>query len=288
MATDATSTAFGDLRGPRKVLAHGALIAFGFAMLYPVLWMFGSSLKETSDIFTEISFWPDPVVLDNYSRGWRGIGIPFSRYFINSTIVAVLSVLGNLFAASLAGYAFARLEFRWRSVWFALMLVTIMLPYHVVMVPQYILFTNLGWVNTFLPLVVPKFLAVDAFFIFLMVQFIRGLPRDLDHAAMVDGAGPWQVYWRIILPLTIPALATTAIFTFIWTWNDFLTPLIYLNDPQLHTVPLGLNAFIDATGESAWGPMFAMATLSLGPVLGFFLAGQRYLTEGIATSGIKT
>lgn len=271
----------------RKALSHFLIIGFGMLMLYPVLWMIGSSFKDTAQIFSEVSLIPNPVVTDNYQRGWEGAGIGFSTYFMNSTIVAVLAVIGNLIACSLAAYAFARLDFRLRRVLFGAMLATIMLPYHVVIVPQYILFAQLDWVNTFLPLVAPKFLAVDSFFIFLMVQFMRGLPNELDQAARVDGAGPWQIYWRIILPLTIPALATTAIFTFIWTWNDFFTPTIYLSDPRLYTVPLGLNSFLDSTGESSWGPMFAMAVLSLGPLFGFFLAGQKYLTSGIATTGLK-
>ncbi|GAA2910366.1 multiple sugar transport system permease protein [Microbacterium keratanolyticum] len=274
-------------KAPRSVLRHGLLIGFGLVMLYPLIWMVGASFKESSDIFTEIWPFPDPVVLENYERGWRGSGVGFGTYFLNSTIVAVLSVVGNLFACTLAGYAFARLSFKFRAVFFACMMATLMLPHHVLMVPQYILFANLGWVNTFLPLITPKFLAVDAFFVFLMVQFLRGLPRELDEAAKIDGAGPWRTFWHVILPLTLPALATTSIFTFIWTWNDFLSPMIYLQDPRTYTVPLGLNSFLDASGDSAWGPMFAMAVLSLGPLFGFFLAGQKYLTTGIATTGLK-
>ena len=279
--------ATGHRRPKRRPLAHLMLIGFGLLMLYPLIWMLGASFKESEFIFSEVSPIPNPVTLENYKQGWEGSGIGFGTYFLNSTIVSGLSVLGNMFACSLAGFAFARMEFRGKKFLFAAMLATLMLPVHVLLVPQYILFSNLGWVNSFLPLVVPKFLAVDAFFVFLMVQFLRGLPRELDQAAKIDGAGPWQTYWRIILPLTMPALATTAIFTFIWTWNDFLSPLLYLQDPRLYTVPLGLNAFLDASGDSAWGPMFAMAVLSLGPLFGFFLAGQKYLTSGIATTGLK-
>ena len=270
-----------------NALSHFLLIGFGVLMLYPLIWMLGASFKESTDIFSEISPWPDPFVLDNYVRGWEGSGVGFGTFFWNSTVIAVLSVIGNLISCSLAAYAFARTSFRFRSIFFACMLATLMLPQHVLLVPQYILFSQLDWVNTILPLVTPKFLAVDAFFIFLMVQFLRGLPIELDQAAKIDGAGPWQTYRLVILPLTIPALATTAIFTFIWTWNDFLTPMLYLQDPRNYTVPLGLNAFLDASGESAWGPMFAMAVLSLGPLFGFFLAGQKYLTTGIATTGLK-
>ena len=192
-----------------------------------------------------------------------------------------------MLACSLAAYAFARLEFRGRKFWFALMLGTLMLPYQVTLIPQYVLFLNLGWVNSILPLVVPKFLAADAFFIFLMVQFFRGIPRELDEAAMMDGAGAWRIYWKIMLPLSVPVLVTAAIFTFIWTWDDFFAPLIYLNRMQDYTVMLGLRTFVDSTGESDFGGLFAMSVLSIVPIFLFFLFFQRLLIEGIATTGMK-
>ena len=162
-----------------------------------------------------------------------------------------------------------------------------MLPYHVTLVPQYILFLHLGWVNTFLPLVVPKFLAVDAFFIFLMVQFFRGIPREIDEAAIMDGCGPFRVYWQIILPLSMPVLATAAIFSFIWTYDDFLGPLIYLNDMRDYTVPLALRTFVDATGESRFGQLFAMSAVSIVPVFIVFLGFQRLIIRGIAPGALK-
>jgi len=167
------------------------------------------------------------------------------------------------------------------------MLGTLMVPYQATLVPQYILFLNLDWVNTMLPLVVPKFLAVDAFFIFLLTQFFRGLPRELDEAAVMDGCGAWRIYWSIILPLSVPALATAAIFTFIFTWDDFFGPLIYLTDIENFTVQLGLRGFLDSSGQSDWGAMFAMAVLTLLPVLALFLLFQRLLIQGIATTGLK-
>jgi multiple sugar transport system permease protein len=197
------------------------------------------------------------------------------------------AIAGNLLACSAAAYAFARLEFRLKKMWFALMLGTIMLPIHVVIVPQYILFSKLGWLNTYLPLIVPKLLATDAFFVFLMVQFIRSLPRDLDEAARIDGCGHFRIFFQIILPLSKPALATTAIFTFIWTWNDFFHQLVFLTDPKMYTVPVALRTFVDSTSQTPWGPVFAMSIVSLAPVFGFFLAGQRYLVQGIATTGLK-
>jgi multiple sugar transport system permease protein len=273
--------------GKKHVLAHAVIIALALIMLYPVLWMISSSFKPSQLIFSEPGLWPRDATLDNWAQGWIALGIPFWRFFLNSAVIAVLSVIGNLLSCSVAAYVFARLEFRLKPLFFALMLATIMLPFQVVLVPQYVLFHELGWTNTILPLVVPKFLAVDAFFVFLLVQFIRGLPRELDDAATVDGCGPIGVFWRIIFPLLRPALAVTAIFTFIWTWNDFLGPLIYLTATDNYTVPIALNAFLDSTGTSNWGAMFAMSVLSLLPLFLVFLLGQKHLVQGIATTGLK-
>src|SRR5690606_12607841 len=151
---------------------------------------------------------------------------------------------------------FARLDFRFNKIFFAMMLVSIMIPFHVILIPQYIIFNKLNLVDTFLPLVIPKFLATEGFFVFLLVQFIRGIPKELDNAAIIDGCGPIQIYRKIILPLTFPAIVTTGIFTFIWTWNDFFSQLIYLNDPNKFTIVLGLRLFLDSMGQSQWGPMF--------------------------------
>ena len=223
----------------------------------------------------------------NYSDGWGALSSPFSVYLFNSAVVVLGCIVGNLVSCSMAAYAFARLEFRFKKPAFALMLLTIMLPFHVVIVPQYIMFSQIGWVNTFWPLIVPKLLATDAFFVFLMVQFIRGIPKDMDEAARIDGAGHARIFGQIILPMMVPALATTTIFTFIWTWNDFFSALIYLTDPNMFTVPVALRAFVDATGESSWGSLFAMSIVSLLPVFIAFLVGQKFLVKGIATTGIK-
>ena len=257
------------------------------AMLYPLLWMLASSLKPESEIFGSASLWPRSFSLDSYWRGWSGLQVSFGKFFLNSLLVSLSCVVGNVFSCSIAAYAFARLKFRGRNFWFALMLGTLMLPYHATLIPQYILFLNLGWIDTFLPLIVPKFLAVDAFFVFLLVQFFRSIPRELDEAAMIDGCGPWRIYWMVIVPLSLPALATAAIFTFIWTWDDFFGPLVYLNDMNSYTVQLGLRSFVDSTGKSDWGALFAMSTLTLLPVFAFFLFFQRLLIDGIATTGLK-
>lgn len=271
----------------RRVAVHVAVILLALLMVYPLLWMVASSFKPTSDIFSEPGLLPHRWVPSNYVEGWRGIGTSFLVFFENSIFLSVASVIGNILSCSLAAYAFARLEFSFKRTAFALMLVTLMLPAHVTLIPQYILFNHLHLVNTFYPLFAPHFFAVDAFFIFLMVQFIRGLPRELDEAARLDGCGPGRIFLHIVFPLLRPALVTTVIFTFIWTYNDFFTQLIYLNDSQLFTVPLGLRLFLDSTGESSWGPMLAMSTLALVPALALFVTFQRLIVEGIATTGVK-
>ncbi|HWU18735.1 MAG TPA: carbohydrate ABC transporter permease [Devosia sp.] len=256
-------------------------------MLYPLLWMLSASFRPENEIFTSTNLWPSAWSLDAYIRGWNGLRTSFGTFYLNSFIISGLSVIGNVLACSMAAFAFARLNFKYKNFWFAMMLMTLMLPYQVTLIPQYVLFRQLGWVNTFLPLVVPKFLAADGFFIFLMVQFFRGLPKELDEAAQMDGCSPWRIYWKIIIPLSMPVLATAAIFTFIWTWDDFFGPLIYLGEMRQYTVMLGLRTFTDSTGESDYGGLFAMSVLSLVPIFLFFLFFQRLLIEGIATTGMK-
>jgi multiple sugar transport system permease protein len=271
-----------------SILRHAILMLAAFVMLYPLLWMMGSSFKPENMIFSDPSAIPKAWDFRNYIEGWHALRISFTTFYANSFLIAALAVIGNLAACSLTAFAFARLNFRFKWFWFALMMGTLMLPYHVTLVPQYILFLNLGWVNTILPLVVPRFLAVDAFFIFLMVQFFRGIPREIDEAAIMDGCGPWRIYWRIMLPLSLPVLATAAIFSFIWTYDDFLGPLIYLNDMRQYTVPLALRAFIDSSGgESLYGEMFAMSTLSLLPVFVVFLAFQKLIIRGVTVGALK-
>jgi multiple sugar transport system permease protein len=266
---------------------HGLLIAASFVMLYPLLWMVASAFKPENVIFTDLSIVPHSLDPKNFREGWTALQTSFTQFYWNSFVIAILVVIGNLASCSLTAYAFARLQFPWKQPLFALMLATLMLPYHVTLIPQYVLFLQLGWIDTFLPLVVPKYLAADAFFIFLMVQFFRGIPRELDEAAQMDGCSPWRIYWKIIMPLSLPVMATAGIFSFLWTWNDFFGPLIYLNDSANYTVPLALRSFVDATGTSAWGQLFAMSVLAILPIFLVFLFFQRLIIEGVAMSGMK-
>lgn len=271
----------------RAMMRHLLVIAMLIVMLYPLFWMISASFKPNQTVFGDTGLIPREFTWSNYIEGWTALNHGFERFFFNSTLVAVACVIGNLMACSVTAYVIARLRFVGRNVVLGIVLLTIMLPHHVLLIPQYIMFSWFGWVNTFWPLIVPKFLATDSFFIFLMVQFIRALPIELDEAARIDGCGPVRLFFHIILPLTMPALITTAIFTFVWTWNDFFTPLIYLSDPAMFTLPLALRAFLDSTGTSSYGSLFAMSLLALGPIVGFFFAAQKYLVEGISTTGLK-
>jgi multiple sugar transport system permease protein len=256
-------------------------------VLYPLAWMAAGSFKSQAEIVNNLSIIPRVFTPENYPNGWSHLDTSFGRFFLNSTVIAGLAVIGNCASCLLAAYAFARLRFRLRGFFFAIMIGTLLLPAHVLVIPQYIVFKDLGWVGSIAPLVVPHMLATDAFFVFLMVQFMRGIPRELDDAARMDGCGPFSIFRHVILPLSRPALVTTAIFSFIWTWNEFFRQLVYLSDLDEYTVPVALRLFIDSQGQSAIGPMFAMSVLSLLPVFIFFVAFQRLLVEGINTAGIK-
>lgn len=263
------------------------MLAVALVMLYPVLWMIASSLRKPSEIFSNMGLWVSEPQWSNYVDGWNSLTYPFGKYFLNSLILVAFSIVGNIVTCSMAAYAFARLNFRFRGIMFGFMLLMLMIPIHVVIIPQYIIWNSLNLINTYIPLIVPKFLAMDGFFTFLFYQFIRGLPRELDEAAKIDGAGHIRIFFQVLLPLMKPAIGTCAVFTFMWTWNDFFSQLIYLTEPAKYTVPIALRNFIDATSQSSYGPMFAMSVLSMIPLFVVFCFGQKYLVEGIATTGGK-
>lgn len=276
------------LRRIRSVAVHIVVTAFALVMLYPMLWMLSSSLKDTTEIFVNShQLIPAHWSFDNYTTGFKGFaGISFAVFFKNSFVITILSVLGTVVSSGLVAYGFARIKFKFAPFWFACMMLTMMLPGEVLMIPQYILFHKLGWINTFLPLIVPAFFG-GAFFIFLIIQFMRGIPRELDEAALIDGCGKYRTFTLVILPLLAPPLITTAIFKFYWTWDDFFSPLLYLNSPKLATVSLAIKNFSDPTMKTDWGAMFAMSVLSLIPIVLVFFIFQRYIVDGISTTGLK-
>ncbi len=264
------------------------VILGGFTMVYPLLWMVMSSFKANNEIFNNAgSLIPKAFHFENYINGWKGFAkISFTVFFKNSFFISTVGTVGAVFSSAFIAFGFARLKFRGRNFWFICMLITMMLPFQVIMIPQYIIFNKLGWVGTFLPLIVPSFFG-GSFFIFLIIQFIYGIPKDLDEAAKIDGCGYLDIFIRIILPLIIPALVTCAIFSFMWKWDDFMGSLLYLNKPSMYPVTMALKMFSDPTSITDWGAMFAMATCSIIPIFLIFVFFQRYLVNGISTEGLK-
>lgn len=267
-------------------LRHVILIIVTFIMIYPVLWMLFSSFKPEGEIFSSVDLLPKTWTFEHYLAGFTG-GINFGPMFVHSFLISFVVVIGTLISSSLTGFAFARLHFSLRRFLFGFMFATMMLPMQVVMIPQYIIFHKVGLVNTFVPLMLPSFLGTVPFFIYLMVQFVRGIPKDLDEAALIDGCNKFRLFYSVILPLAKPALITMSIFSFYWTWNDFFGQLIYLSNPKMFTVSVGLSMYLANMGQTEWGNLFAMSILSVVPVFVIFIFLQRYLVEGIATQGLK-
>jgi len=286
MSREATSRRWQN--GAKSAVFHVLTLAVLVVILYPAAWMVMSSFKPGNEIIGSVSLVPESFSFDNYLKALQGIGgVSFWTFVVNSLILALASVVGIVLSCSITAYAFARIRFRGSRLFFLCMIATMLLPFHVVIIPQYIVFNQLDMINTYWPLLLGKFLAADAFFVFLMIQFIRGLPRDLDEAARIDGAGHVRTFAHVILPLMKPALVTSSIFAFIWSWNDFFGPLLYLKDPGMYTMPLALRLYVDQTSTSDYGAQMAMAILALLPVVVFFLAFQRYLVSGVATEGLK-
>lgn len=273
----------------KRALYHVLVFGFGIVMLYPLAWMVFSSFKPTETIFTTAGqLIPSQWTLANYTNGLRGFGkIPFVQFFWNSLFISTVATIGTVASSAIVAYGFSRMKFFGRSVLFAAMLVTMMLPAQVLMVPQYLWYNKLNWVGTYLPMIVPYFFATQGFFVYLNVNFIDGIPRDLDEAAKIDGCSPYAIFFRIIVPLLVPALITSGIFSFIWRWDDFLSALLYVRSSDMYPASLALKLFCDPSSSSDYGAMFAMSTLSILPMVLIFIFLQKYLVEGIATSGLK-
>lgn len=275
-------------RSLKSLLFHGVSLTLIVVVMYPAVWMVASSFKPSSEIVGNAAIWSSNFSFDNFVKAMDGIGgVSTLQFFGNSLFLAVGSVIGVVLSSTVTAYAFTRINFPGRQLFFTLMIVTLLLPFHVVIIPQYIIFQQLGLVDTYVPLLLGKFLGAEAFFVFLMVQFMRNLPRELDEAARIDGAGHVRIFVSIMLPLMKPSIITASIFSFIWSWNDFLGPLLYLNSPDKYPLPLALRLFVDQTQSSDYGAMIAMSVLALLPVLLFFLIFQRHIVEGVSTQGLK-
>lgn len=267
-----------------QVLLYLAVTIGALVMIMPFAWMLLASVKDLEQIFRVPPNWvPNPFVPENYVRAWNAV--PFATGYINSAIITITVVVASLLTCSMAAYAFARIEFPFRNLIFILFLATLMIPEQVTIIPLYIIMRDLALVDTLMSIILPYAL-FNAFGVFLLRQFIYGIPKELEEAAIVDGANRLTIYWRIIMPLIRPALAAFGIFTFLFQWNNFFRPLVFLNSVELYTVPLALNFF---RGERAtdYALLMAGSAISILPVLIVYIIGQRHIIEGIATTGLK-
>ncbi|MDQ1914690.1 carbohydrate ABC transporter permease [Paenibacillus sp. GD4] len=273
----------------RRIIKHAALLLLGWIMVYPMIWLFFSSFKTNADLFGSVSLWPSEFVWDSYVKGWGGTGqYSYRTFFFNTFLLVVPTVLLTVASSVLVAYGFARFKFPLRNLMFILMISTLMLPHTVVLIPRYLIFRNLGWLDSYWPFIVPAAFGCFPFFIFMLVQFFRGLPRELDESAVMDGCSPPSILFRILLPLCLPALISAGIFQFIWTWNDFFNPLIFINSVKKFPLSLALRMSIDSTGGNVeWNQILAMSMLAILPPVLLFFFSQKYFVEGIATTGIK-
>jgi multiple sugar transport system permease protein len=268
------------------IVAYLVVILGSFVMAAPYIWMLLTSFTEEARIFQyPPSFWPHPFVLSNYADLFRDA--PLVRNGLNSTFIAVTTTIGLVSSCSLGAFSLARLRFPGRGIWFALILVTLFVPGQVLLIPQYFVFRSLGWIDTFLPLIVPYFFG-GAFGIFLLHQFFKGIPEELVDAARIDGANPFQVFFQIFVPLSAPAIVALGILQFLYGWNQFLEPLVYLNSASNYTYPLALTQFQSQYGaEYFWGIIMGGALIGTIPSIAVYLIGQRYFVQGIILSGVK-
>ena len=264
------------------------LFLVSILMLYPLLWLIGASFKTNEQIFSEIWFWPKQFDFSSYVAGWKtSTEFTFATYFLNSFTIIVPRIIVTIISATLVGYGFARFNFWGKKLLFGILVSSFMLPQVVLRVPQYLMFKQFGWLDTYLPFIVPSAFAIDVFFVFMMVQFLRGIPRDMEEAAQIDGCNAPQILWYILVPIIKPAIVSIVVFQFIWTMNDFMGPLIYLSSVSKYPIPLALRMSVGATEEVNWAKVIAMSVVALVPSLIVFFSAQRYFVDGIATSGIK-
>lgn len=272
----------------KTIWAYVILVVFGFIMVYPLIWMFFATFKDNKELFGTTALLPSSYSLDAYLKGWKGSGqYTFTTFFINSFKMVIPAVFFTIASCSIVAYGFARFKFVGKKLLFGLMISTLMLPNTAIIIPRYLLFRNLGWLNTFKPFWMPALLAAYPFFIFMLIQFLRGIPKDLDESAKIDGANSFVIFKSILLPLMKPALFSVGLMQFMWVWNDFYNPLIYINSVKNYPLALGVRMVLDTSGTVYWNQVLAMALVSILPLIILFFFAQRYFIEGIATTGMK-
>jgi oligogalacturonide transport system permease protein len=272
----------------RPALRYSVLIGVGFLMLYPLLWMITGALKPNHEIFSGIGLVPEAPTLEGFAKGWRtSTEYTFATYFSNTLQIVVPKVILTVISSELVAVGFARFHLPGRRLLFGLLIATVLLPKSVLLIPQYLMFRQLGWLDTFLPLYVPSAFATEGFFVFLIVQFLRSFPPEMEEAAVIDGCNSLQVLWHVVVPVILPAIISVALFQFMWSMNDFLGPLLYLSSVGHYPISLALKISIDVTEATAWNEVLAMSTLALLPSVLVFFFAQRYFIEGVTLGSVK-
>jgi oligogalacturonide transport system permease protein len=277
-----------DTNAKPPLMRYLILGCIAFLMLYPLIWLVGASFKTNSEIFSSAGFWPSKIEFGAYAAGWKTSSeYTFATYFINSFLITIPKIIVTLISCVMVAYAFARFDFYGKKLLFGIMVSTMMLPLIILRMPQYLMFREFGWIDTYLPLIIPSAFATDTFFVFMLVQFLRGIPRDMEEAGMIDGCNALQLLFHIIIPMLKPAIISVIVFQFIWTMNDFMGPLIYLASVENYPVSLALKMSIGATEEVEWRNVIAISVVALIPSIAVFFAAQKHFIEGATSSGVK-
>ncbi|HHH0379517.1 TPA: carbohydrate ABC transporter permease [Yersinia enterocolitica] len=264
------------------------LIIVGLMMLYPLLWMFSAAFKPNNEIFTTLGLWPEHPTRDGFVNGWKtGTEYNFGHYMLNTFKFVIPKVILTIISSTIVAYGFARFEIPWKKFWFATLITTMLLPSTVLLIPQYIMFREMGMLNSYMPLYLPLAFATQGFFVFMLIQFLRGVPRDMEEAAQIDGCNSFQVLWYVVVPILKPAIISVALFQFMWSMNDFIGPLIYVYSVDKYPIALALKMSIDVTEGAPWNEILAMASISILPSIIVFFLAQRYFVQGVTSSGIK-
>lgn len=269
-------------------IRYTILIIVGIAMLYPLLWMFGASFKPSNEIFSTIGLFTSNPTWDGFINGWKtGTEYNFGHYMLNTFKYVIPKVIFTIVSSTIVAYGFARFEIPFKGFWFATLITTMLLPSTVLLIPQYIMFREMGMLDSYLPIYLPTAFATQGFFVFMLIQFLRGVPRDMEEAAQIDGCNSFQVLWYILVPVLKPAIISVALFQFMWSMNDFIGPLIYVYSVDKYPIALALKMSIDVTDGAPWNEILAMASISILPSIIIFFMAQRYFVQGVSSSGTK-
>lgn len=271
-----------------RIILYIIIIVVGIIMVYPLVWMVMASFKTNNEIFGSVKLLPSSFHLDAFTGGWEGTGrYTYGTYFLNTFLLVIPTTVMTVLSSAIVAYGFSRFRFPGKKILMGILIATLMLPATVVIIPRYSLYNSLGWLDSYLPFYIPALLSCNAFFVYMLIQFIRGIPKELDEAAFIDGCGSFRTFTTILLPLMKPSLFSAGLFQFLWTYNDFFNSLIYINSVNKYPVALALRTAIDADANIQWNEIMAMSVISVLPLVILYFLGQKYFVQGIATSGLK-